>query len=285
MNYRVIFCIVIFLVLTGCAAQEEPVSAREPKSLITKDDYEDLKIKPKDETVEVEYKQGKIIQSIDNAPTKAIIQHRFLDVASFGSVKELKTRYEKGARLNFHNYEGKTALIKVLEGPYNEQTYLKLEYLVSAGSLVNFKGKGATSNSTTPLNVAVWNSSSVLKSDTASSKPYFAEQILKYLIAEGAYLSGTDDNGRAPLHTAARSNNLVAARLLLESGADVMQKDFDEKTPLYFAESREMKKLLKEHGAVEIKYADPEDALLHDANEQERDSLEIWEPLRDIKRF
>ena len=54
---------VVFLMLTGCAAKEEPASNREPKSLITKDDYEDLKIKtPKEEPVEVDYKKEGVIR-------------------------------------------------------------------------------------------------------------------------------------------------------------------------------------------------------------------------------
>lgn len=59
--------LIIFLMLTGCAAQEEPVRVREPKKLITKDDYEDLKIKPrKEEPVEVDYKkEGSYEQNFD----------------------------------------------------------------------------------------------------------------------------------------------------------------------------------------------------------------------------
>ena len=294
MNFKAIFCIVVFLILTGCAAQEEPVSTREQKTLITKDDYEDLQVKPrKEEPVEVDYKKGTFIQNFDISPkisAEETINNKFLYIASFGSVDELKLRHEKGARVNFRNNEGETVLIKVLEGSYDDQTLLKLKYLVSVGAKVNFKGKGATNDITTPLDAAVWKTSSIFKSDTASKRPFIAEQVLKYLINEGAYVSGTDENGRSPLHIAAISNNLFAAGLLLESGAEVMQKDFDGKTPLDFAKSREMKRILKEHGAVEIKDAKPETALPHDgirkdANEQGRKSQEVWEPLRDIKPF
>ena len=67
MNYKAICCIIVFLMLTGCAAQEEPVSTRPPKTIITKDDYEDLEIKPrKEEPVEVDYKkEGAYRPSID----------------------------------------------------------------------------------------------------------------------------------------------------------------------------------------------------------------------------
>ena len=68
---------------------------------------------------------------------------------------------------------------------------------------------------------------------TASSKPYFAEQVLKLLIDQGAAVLASDEQGRAPLHSAARSNNILAARLLVESGADVMQRDFDGKNKIY----------------------------------------------------
>jgi len=294
MNYKAIFYIVIFLMLSGCAAQEEPVSTRDPKSLITKDDYGDLKEKPrKEEPVEADYSKGKSVPSIDTMPKidpKRVMQDKFLYIASFGSVDELKIRYENGGKVNFRNDVGETALIKVLEGSYDDQILLKLKFLISVGADVNFKGKGATSERTTPLDAAVWNTSAVFKSDTASKKPYFAEQVLKFLIDEGAYISAGDEHGRAPLHIAAKSDNMFAAGLLLESGTDVMQKDFDGKTPLYFAESREMKKFLKEHGAVETKDVSPEDALLHegsrkDANEQGKKDQEEWEPFRDIKPF
>ena len=67
MNHKTIFCIVIFLVLTGCEAQKEPVNTREPKRLITQEDYKDLEIKPCEEKpVEVDYKKDGVYQpSID----------------------------------------------------------------------------------------------------------------------------------------------------------------------------------------------------------------------------
>ena len=60
MNYKTIFCFaVVFLLLTGCAAKQEPVSMRPPKKLITQDEYVDLKIKPNvEEPFVVDYKKG-----------------------------------------------------------------------------------------------------------------------------------------------------------------------------------------------------------------------------------
>jgi hypothetical protein len=263
MNYKAIFCIIVFLMLTGCAAQEKRVGTGESKKIITKDDYDDLEIKtPEEEPVEIDYTKGVIIKNFVVVPKvspQEAIQNSFLSAATYGSLDNLKHHRKNGGRINFRNDNGETALIRVLKGPYNEQTFLKLKYLVSIGSRINIRGKSATSISSSPLDIAVWNTSSIFKSDTASTKPYFAEQILRYLLDQGAYVYGSDDRGRTPLHTAARSDNFFAAKLLLESGANVMQKDLDGKTPLDSAESREMKNLLKKHGAVEIKDSNPED--------------------------
>jgi hypothetical protein len=67
MKFKAILFLVAFSMLAGCAVQEEPVSVREPRKLITKDDYEDLQIKPrKEESVEVDYKkEGTTRQNFD----------------------------------------------------------------------------------------------------------------------------------------------------------------------------------------------------------------------------
>ncbi|UCD66786.1 MAG: ankyrin repeat domain-containing protein, partial [Deltaproteobacteria bacterium] len=257
MNGKTIFCAVVFLMLSGCAAQEEPVSTKNTKSLYTIDDYEDLKIEPqKKEPVEVDYKEGVTARSIDTMPKispEKAVQDKFLYIASFGSVDELKLRYENGGRINYRNEDDETALLKVLEGPYDEQTLLKLKFLVSVGANVNFRGSSGRFTNTSPLDTAIRNSTSVFRSGRASKNPYFAEQALRFLIDEGANIAGNDALGRTPLHTASKSNNMIAVRLLREAGAEVMAKDYDGKTPLDFAETREMEKLLKELGAVDTK--------------------------------
>ena len=75
--------------------------------------------------------------------------------------------------------------------------------------------------------------------------------ILSELIARGAHVSSLDSNGRTPLHIAAERNHLFAAQLLFKAGAKVMPRDNEGKTPLDLAESGEMIKLLKSHGATE----------------------------------
>jgi hypothetical protein len=66
MKQIVILVSVILFALTGCGVKEEPVSTREPKNLITKEDYEDLKIEPKKEKpVEVDYEKGTFRQNFE----------------------------------------------------------------------------------------------------------------------------------------------------------------------------------------------------------------------------
>lgn len=290
MNCKAIFCIVVFLILTGCAAQEEPVVTREPTKLITKDDYHDLQETPrKEEPVEADFSKGKTKQSIDIAPKvdpKTAVQEKFLYSATYGSVDELKIRYENGGKINFRDSSGESVLVKVVEGSYDEQTLFKVQYLLSIGAEVNFKGKSAKSERITPLGAAVWKTSAIFKSGGASKKPYFAEQVLKLLIAEGAAVSASNELGRAPLHTAAMSNNIFAARLLLDSGAGVMQRDYDGNTPIDLAKSKEMKKILEEHGAVERKDAMPAASSKRKGSSgQGTKSEDEWEPFREPKPF
>jgi ankyrin repeat protein len=54
-----------------------------------------------------------------------------------------------------------------------------------------------------------------------------------------------------PLHIAAQKNNIVGAKMLIEAGSKIMPRDDKGKTPLDYAESVEMIKLLKAHGAKE----------------------------------
>jgi ankyrin repeat protein len=77
------------------------------------------------------------------------------------------------------------------------------------------------------------------------------EMVLSELIAKGARVSSRDSKDRTPLHIAAEKNHLFAAQLLLKNGAKVMPRDKSGRTPLDMAESAEMIKLLKQHGATE----------------------------------
>ncbi len=190
---------------------------------------------------------------------KEAAQLRFIELAKFGNIDELNEQIKKGAEVNTENKHRETALISALSlaGRYKFEAYLKVMYLLTLGADVNLKGKASILASilgiTTPLHTVVFFSHFIFKNNFDTS---YAKQILQELIKRGAFVSAQDENGKTPLHIAAEYNHLYAARLLLKSGAKVMPKDKKGKTPfktpLDYAESAEMIKLLKEHGAKEL---------------------------------
>jgi ankyrin repeat protein len=153
--------------------------------------------------------------------------------------------------VNFRNNNGETALIKVLDGPYNEDTFLKLKYLISVGVRLNVRGKSSKSENTSSLGVAICNSKAVFQSGN-TAEVQIAQHILELLIDAGVDVSSLEVNGRSLLHLAAETNNLFAAQLLLESGAKVIPIDDNHKTPLDIAGSGEMIKLLKKYQVKEL---------------------------------
>ncbi len=180
---------------------------------------------------------------------KDAIQRRFIEIAMFGTISELKELIKKGADVNTPNIQGETALLNALFGFYNYKKYINVMYLLDIGANVNLKGKGAGPGGiTTPLHKAIYFTQFVYKTDKDKS---YAEKILQELIKRGALVSAQDEYGKTPLHLAAEHNHLYAARLLIKSGSKVMPKDKSGKTPLDYAESADMIKLLKESGAKE----------------------------------
>jgi ankyrin repeat protein len=178
------------------------------------------------------------------------IQVRFVEVAKFGSLDELRNLVEMGARVNSPNRQRETALINALSSFLDRNDdYIKIMYLVDLGADVNLKGKAPIgSRMTTPLHQAIYVSSFLYKAKRETS---YAERVLRDLLKKGAYVSATDEDGKTSLHNSAQYNHLYAAHLLLEAGSKVMPKDKQGRTPLDYAESAEMIKLLKRYGAKE----------------------------------
>ena len=75
--------------------------------------------------------------------------------------------------------------------------------------------------------------------------------VIKALLQHRALVSAQDSDGKTPLHIVAEKNNIVGAVILIDAGCEMMPKDNKGKTPLDNAESAEMIKLLKDHGAKE----------------------------------
>lgn len=180
---------------------------------------------------------------------KDAVQARFVELARFGSINELKELLKEGAYINSRNRQEETALLNALSkfSGYYYDTYLKVMFLLDLGADVNQEGVG-TFGMTFPLHEAIWMTSIRFnkKDDTS-----YAEQTLQHLIKKGAYVAAEDEDGLTPLHIAAEYNNVYAAQLLLDTGTKVMSKDKSGKTPLDYAKSSEMIQLLKNYGAKE----------------------------------
>jgi len=86
----------------------------------------------------------------------------------------------------------------------------------------------------------------------SEDKTIYQRLIIEALLNAGAHISSRGYNGMTPLHIAAEQNDIHVATTLIKTGAKIMPKDDTGKTPLDYAESAEMIKLLKSHGAKEL---------------------------------
>jgi len=205
------------------------------------------------------YRQDKVVDLLKkygaqevNARGKA--QINLLKAVEDNDLKGIADALQSGARLNERDSSGLTPLIQALRIPvYRIDQLLVIKFLLNHGADPNMKGesdfKGLYG---IPIHLAVvMNTLSIKKPQNNSDKMAF--EVLQELIKHGAKVSALDSRGRTPLHLAAKEDNVVAARLLLESGCRVMPQDALGKAPLDYAESAEMISLLKQHGAKEMK--------------------------------
>ena len=179
------------------------------------------------------------------------LQLRFLNAASMDDTTDLLDELlKKGATVNGVGHNGEVALVNAVGDVHRADcsTYAKTHYLLDAGADPNRIGMDMHLGTVTPLHAAVFHTIFRVKS---GEDPRCGKMILSELIRRGAHVSSWDSRGRTPLHISALLNHLFAAQLFLEAGAKVIPRDETGKTPLDFAESSEMIKLLKSHGATE----------------------------------
>jgi ankyrin repeat protein len=98
--------------------------------------------------------------------------------------------------------------------------------LIDAGANVNVQDD----NGYAPLHVAA---------------KYGNEEILRMLIDAGANVNVQSNTGWTPLHDVAYEGNVEIARILIDAKANVNVQDEDGRNPYYYAETEELKNLLK----------------------------------------
>lgn len=138
----------------------------------------------------------------------------------------VKVIIEEGADINAKDSDGSTALMWAAWR--NELDAAKL--LIQSGADVNAK-----------------DSKAVTALMYASEKN--SHHVAKLLIEKGADINEKNNKGETALMWAAWRDSAAVTTLLLEQGADVNAKDKAGKSALDVANSEEMKKLLREHGA------------------------------------
>lgn len=194
----------------------------------------------KQQVIDVLHKSG-----VKPFSPESVRQIKLLSAVATEDLLRVVELIDQGADVNWQDPSGRRALVHAIDfGRDWVDTTVKI--LIRKGADPNLTGRSVFSSwITTPLHI------SVLKG-TQRFGPS-SDAVIAELIAAGAHVSSDSDSdlGRTPLHYAASVNNVSAAKLLLEAGAKVMPRDNENRTPIELAESGEMIKLLKAHGATE----------------------------------
>lgn len=177
-----------------------------------------------------------------------------INAAGYGDISRMKEALDKGAHVNGTDSKGRTALLYSLKLPIvHFRDAATVLFLLEQGANPNLKGDIGIK--TPALHKAIYGTSGLF-SDTTKVENLKGNQkigilILEAVIKSGAYVSSRNEFEETPLHIAAQYNNIVGAKMLIAEGCKIMPRENRGKTPLDYAESGEMIKLLKKHGAVE----------------------------------
>jgi ankyrin repeat protein len=188
-------------------------------------------------------------------------QQRLIRAAAYHDIPGMEDAIDNGADVNESNRQGETALVEALNGVAFLAVHgsAAILYLLKKGADPRIQGSedGHPDDKTTALHRAMFASSFVFdkrnqeKNERLRDDAVRARSVIEFLLQHGALVSVRDWYGQTPLHIAAKHNNIVGARMLIEAGCKIMPTDRRGKTPLDYAESAEMIKLLKDHGAKE----------------------------------
>lgn len=177
-----------------------------------------------------------------------------INAAGDNDISRMKEALDKSAHVNGTDSKGRTALLASLRFLIIHRNAAGVLFLLEQGANPNLKGD-IGGIKTSALHKAIFATSSFFR-DTTKVENLKGNQkigilILEALIKSGAYVSSRNEFGETPLHIAAKYNNIIGAKMLIAEGCKIMPRENRGKTPLDYAESGEMIKLLKKHGAVE----------------------------------
>lgn len=189
-----------------------------------------------------------------------LIQLEFINFATEFDIVSMERALKNGAKINKKDKNGKYVLVEVLRRmDYTKEHYNTIEFLLENGADPNILSESRLSGmgKVPALYMGVWSSQLALNQNSDEvlpqykDSPKYAQKTIESLLEAGAYVSGKTEHGKTPLHIAAETNNIVAAKILINYGSKIIPEDNYGNTPLYYAESTEMIKLLKENGAKE----------------------------------
>jgi serine/threonine-protein phosphatase 6 regulatory ankyrin repeat subunit B len=170
----------------------------------------------------------------------------FVEAAASGDYERMEEAFKTGAGINDPDPSKEIALPAAAMYVFNyfPPGVVTIWWLLDHGADPNLKGREGSP----ALHEFVSNGGILLNGEKGPKAKEFAEEMLTKLLKAGA---GIDKDGQTPLHIAARYDNVRAAEVLINEGAKLKPRDAWGKTPLDYAESTAMIKLLKQNGATE----------------------------------